>query len=247
VIAISTDNFVTTEYVHNDFTITPTLTSADYLTYAGWGGAAGQILRGLTPSTTYYVRAEALTNGGAFTETGLGPVTSASTVNLQISFRLDVSPTYTSTSPPYVVNMGSLLAGTVTTASDKIWATLSTNADNGAYIYGDGLYGALSSAITGHNINSSTVNLATQSEGFGLQDVSVAQSGDGPLAKSATYNVSGTSVARVFPTLAEMFNTSGAPVVAGVGQLAVVAKSALTTPSATDYTETLTLVASGSF
>jgi hypothetical protein len=158
-----------------------------------------------------------------------------------------VAPTYTNTSPPYVVNMGNLLGGSVMTASDKIWATLSTNADNGAYVYGDGLNGALSSASSGHSISSGSVDLATQSEGFGLQDVSATQTGDGPMAKSATYNVIGSHVGQDFTTLAEMFTTSGAPVVAGVGEMAILAKSSLVTPSAADYTETLTIVAAGSF
>jgi hypothetical protein len=247
VIEISTDSFATVEYVANDFTVSPTLSPSYYLTYAGWGASSGVILRGLAQSTVYSVRAKALVNDAAFTETGIGPPTSGATVNMQMSFRLDVASTYTSTSPPYVVSMGSVLAGSVVTANDKIWATLSTNADNGAYIYGNGQYGGLHSSITGHTIASGTVNLATQSEGFGLQDVSATQTGDGPLVKSATYNVSGTNVAKAFTDLAELFNTSGAPVWAGVGEIAVLAKSSLVTPSSQDYTETLTIVAAGSF
>ena len=42
-------------------------------------------------------------------------------------------------------------------------------------------------------------------------------------------------------------NTSGAPVTAGVGSVAVVGKASKLTPSADDYTETLTIVAAGSF
>jgi hypothetical protein len=192
------------------------------------------------------VQADALRNG-AFTETGLGPVTSASTVNMQISFRLDVAPVYTSSSPPYVVNLGSLIGGSVITASDKIWTTLSSNADNGAYIYGDGLYGGLNSAATGHTIASNTVDLSSATEGFGVQDSSVTQTSGGPLAKNANYNVSGTNVEQVFSDLAEMFTTSGAPITAGVGGITVKGKAGQLTPAADDYTETITLVAAGSF
>jgi len=245
-IAISTDNFATTQYVANDFTVTPTLTTSDYMTFAELGGSSGVLLHGLIESTVYSVQADALRNG-AFTETGLGPVTSAATVNMQITFRLDVNPTYTSSSPPYVVNLGSLIAGSVVTAPNKIWTTLSTNADSGGYIYGDGQYGGLNSTSAGHTIASNTVDLASASEGFGVQDSSVSQTHGGPLAKNANYTVSGTNVEQVFGSLAELFTTSGAPITAGVGGITVLGKAAQLTPSADDYTETITLVAAGSF
>jgi hypothetical protein len=245
-IAISTDGFATTLYIKNDLTITPTLNSSDYMTYADLGGAAGVILRGLTESTVYSVQADALRNS-AFTETGLGPVTSASTVDEQLAFRLDIAPTYSSTSPPYIVNLGSLVPGSIVTASDKIWTTLSSNADNGAYVYGDGQYGGLSSATTSHTIASSSVNLVSVAEGFGEQDASVSQTSGGPMAKNAIYNVSGVTVGKDTTDLAELFTSSGAPIVSGVGGIAILGKSSKLTLPATDYTETLTLVASGSF
>lgn len=245
-IAISTDGFTTTQYIKNDLTITSTLNSSDYMTFADLGGSSGVILRGLAESTVYSVQADALRNS-AFTETGLGPVTSGATVNQQIRFRLDVAPTYTSTSPPYVVSFGSLLPGSVITASNKIWATISTNADNGGYIYGDGLNGGLSSVTTGHTIASGTVNLSSATEGFGLQDLSVTQTAEGPLAENANYNVSGTNVSQLMTNLAELFTTSGSPITGGVGEIGVVAKAGLLTSAANDYTETMTLVAAGSF
>jgi hypothetical protein len=245
-IAISTDNFATTQYIKNDLTITSTLNSSDYMTFTQLGGSSGVILRGLTESTVYSVQADALRNG-AFTETGLGPVTTGTTVNQQIRFRLDVAATYTNTSPPYVVNMGNLIAGSVITASNKIWTTISTNADNGGYIYGDGLYGGLNSGSTGHTISSSTVDLSTVQEGFGIQDLGVTQTAEGPLAKNANYTVSGSNVSQLTTDLAELFTTSGSPITAGVGEIGVVGKSGLLTPAANDYTETITLVAAGSF
>jgi hypothetical protein len=144
------------------------------------------------------------------------------------------------------VVFGNLLAGSVVTAPDLIWLTISTNADNGAKIYGDGVHGGLNSTSTGHLIGSSTVNLATQSEGFGIQDTSVAQTSGGPLAAAARYSVSGTNVAGDLTALDEWFS-SGAPIVAGVGSVSLLAKSSTLTPASADYTETLTAVAAGSF
>ena len=43
-------------YVKNDLTLTATLTTADYQTYATWGGASGSNMIGLSSGTTYYIR-----------------------------------------------------------------------------------------------------------------------------------------------------------------------------------------------
>ncbi len=244
VVEISTDNFVTTEYVQNDFTVGSTLSSADYMTYAAWGGASGVTLRGLLPSTVYSVKAAAI--HGAFTESQFGPVSTASTVSPELSFSISVATTYTPTSPPYEVDFGDLLAGTVETAPKNVWFTLDTNADNGAMIFGDGQNGGLTSASTSHTIASSSADLSTLTEGFGEQDVSATQTSGGPLATVAPYNVTGTNVGQDYTSLDEWFVT-GAPIIGGLAELSLLAKSSTLTPSASDYSETLTAVAAGSF
>jgi hypothetical protein len=70
-VAISTDNFVTTQYVKSDFTVTSTLSFTDYQTYAAWGSGSGVMVRGLTRSTVYTVKAKAYR--GHYTESGYGP------------------------------------------------------------------------------------------------------------------------------------------------------------------------------
>jgi hypothetical protein len=248
VVAISPDDFATTtDYVQSDFTVGTTLTSGDYLTYAGWGGASGVTLRGLTPTTVYSVKAEAIQ--GAFTETDWGPVdtVATSTTTPYINFEIDVAPTYTTgTSGPYVLNIGNLLAGTVVTAPDNIWLTVSSNADNGIQLYGGGLYGGLYSAITGHTIGSTSTNLATSAEGWGEQDSSNTVGSGGPLITDSPYNVSGTNVGEDYIDLDEMFH-SNVELTNGVGGVSLLAKSQILTPASSDYTETLTMVAAGSF
>ncbi|HEV7454917.1 MAG TPA: hypothetical protein VGO07_06695, partial [Candidatus Saccharimonadales bacterium] len=59
-IAISSDNFVTTNYVKSDLTIASTFAVANYQPYAAWGGASGVTVLGLTPGTTYKVKVAAL-------------------------------------------------------------------------------------------------------------------------------------------------------------------------------------------
>src|SRR5581483_6281823 len=67
----TSSNFSTgVNYVKSDLTIGPTLTVADYQTYAAWGGSGGSIVTTLSPSTTYYLRAKA--TQGKFTESAYG-------------------------------------------------------------------------------------------------------------------------------------------------------------------------------
>jgi hypothetical protein len=243
-IEISTDSFTTVDYVQDDFTVGTSLVSTDYMTYSELGGSSGVTLRGLTPSSIYSVQAAALR--GSFTESQFGPVSTASTVSPQLSFAIGVSPTYAITSPPYQVAIGSLLAGSVVTAPSEIWFTISTNADNGAMIYGDGVSGGLSSASTGHVISSSSADLSSLSEGFGEQDGSVTQTSGGPLFTVSPYNVTGTNVGQDYTSFAELFGTN-APITTGEAGLNLMAKASTATPSASDYAETLTAVAAGSF
>jgi hypothetical protein len=243
-VEISTNNFATIDYVQDDFTVGTTITSTDYMTYAEWGSGSGVTLRGLSPDTVYSVRAAAI--HGAFTESGFGPSSSATTSVPQLTFAIGISPTYSESSPPYQVAMGSLLAGSVVTATNNIWLTISTNADNGAAIYGDGLYGGLESANTGHLIASSSADLNSLTEGFGEQDSSVTQTSGGPLYNESPYNVSGTMVGQDYTSYEEMFGTDN-PITTGIGEISLLAKSGTLTPSAPDYSETLTEVAAGGF
>jgi len=243
-VAISTDGFATTQYVQDDFTLGSTIVPTDYMTYAELGSAGGVLLRGLTRTTVYSVKATALR--GAFTESQYGPVTSAATVDPDLSFDIGVSVPYNVTLPPYTLSMGSVIAGSVTTATDNIWLTYTTNANDGGEIYGEGANGGLVSASTGHTIASASEDLSTVSEGFGLQDTSVSQTSGGPMFEVAPYDGGGTNIGEDFIDLDEEFGTS-APVKEGVGELSLMAKSATLTPSATDYTETLTEVAASNY
>ena len=243
-IAISTDNFTTTNYVKADDTVGASLSFSDYQTYASWGSGTGFDVIGLQPNTTYTVKVKAFS--GSYTESGYGPTASAATVNPSLSFDIDVAPTDQSTSPPYSTNLGTLLAGTVATGTDKIWVSLDTNANNGGTAYIASANGGLKSTQTSTTIVATTGDLASLASGFGLQVASVSQTSGGPLSSVSPFNGASQNVGAALTNFQSIF-TSTAPVTAGRGSISLKAKASDSTPSASDYTETLTVVGSANF
>ncbi len=243
-VAISSDNFATTQYVKSDFTVTSSLSFADYQTYAAWGGAAGQLVRGLAPSTVYTVKAKAFR--GKYTESGYGPTTTAATVYPQLSFDIDVAPTDISTSPPYQISFGSLPVSTVTDSPDRIWVSLGTNGESGGKVYLSGLNSGLKSLASAYTIAAATGDLGALAEGFGAQGVSATQGSGGPLSLTAPYNGAASNVGVADSLIREIFSAP-APITAGRGSLILKAKTKPLTPASGDYTETLTAIASASF
>lgn len=244
-IAITDDNWVTTKWVQNDNTVGTTLGIEDYQTYTEWGGASGTYIIGLTGNTTYKVKVKAIQ--GDFSEGPLGPEASAATSSVSISFDLDVASTNSETASPYSVGFGDVAVGSVSTASDKIWVDLSTNAELGAYVYIHDQYGGLRSTGTNYTISSGSVDLTGQSEGFGLQSASVSESSGGPLVALSPYNGASQNVGLVDTTARGILSTSDSPITSGRASLSLKAKASNSTPAADDYTDTLTLITAGSF
>lgn len=243
-IAISTDNFVTTNYVQSDNTVGTALGLEDYQTYSAWGSGSGFTVIGLAPSTTYKVKVKAWQ--GKFTETGYGPESSAATVGARLTFDIDVSATDTDTSPPYATNIGSLVAGSVASSPEKIWVDFDTNGESGGRVYVVASNAGLQSSRAAYTISSVTGNLTSLSEGFGAQGSTATQSAGGPFSIAAAYNLSSNNVAVTDTTIREIFSV-GAPVTSARGSFLLKAKSSAVTPAASDYTETLTILAAASF
>lgn len=241
-IAISSDDFVTTNYIQADGT---TGASAVWQTYADWGGASGEYAIGLDPNTTYKIKVKA--RQGNYTESPFGPTASAATSQVLLTFDIDISSTDTSTSPPYNLSIGDISTSSVTTASDKIWVTLETNANNGGLVYIKSANSGLTSSSVNTTITSSTADLSVASSGYGLQGSSKTQTSGGPLEYFGPYNGSGENVGVVDSSIRGLFNTSNSPIVGGRGAMAVKVKASVTTPAASDYTDTLTLIAAGGF
>lgn len=244
-VAISTDNFVTTQYVKSDFTVGSTLSFSDYLSYTAWGGASGVIVRGLTHGSVYTAKAKAYR--GKFTESPYGPPSASTTTDdPSLTFDIDVSATDTSTSPPYQVDFGSLLVSTVTDSPKRVWVSLDTNGESGGMVFLSGQNAGLKSTEDNYTIASSTADLSSLAEGFGVQGVSATQSSGGPLTVSSPYNVSGSNVGVADSTVRQIFAAT-APVIAGRGSFILKAKTKPLTPASADYTETLTAIATASF
>lgn len=243
-IAISTDNFTTTQWVQSDNTVGAVRGPEDYQTYAAWGGASGGLIVGLQPNTTYYLKINAIQ--GKFTETEFSAVATAATVPPSISFDIDVAVTDTTTNPPFVVSFGSLLPATVTTAANRVWVSLTTNADSGAKVYVKSAQAGLFSSHSNFTIASATANLASAGTGYGAQGASATQGSGGPFSISSPFNTSAQNVAALTTSLQGIF-ASTTPVTAGRGSFYLMAKSATTTPASGDYQDTLTVVAAASF
>lgn len=243
-IAISTDNFVTTNYIQSDNTVGAVLGSEDYQTYAAWGGGSGFLVIGLTPSTTYKVKVKAMQ--GKFTETGYGPVATVATVSPQLSFDIDISATDSDTNPPFTISFSSLTAGTVFDSPEKIWVDFETNGESGGRVYIYGQNGGLLSAEKTATISSVSGDLASLGIGFGAQGSTATQGSGGPLTIASPYNGSSQVVGVIDTSIRDIFTTT-APIVAGRASLTLKAKSNAITPASADYSEQITMIASGSF
>jgi hypothetical protein len=246
-VAISSDNFVTTQYVQSDNTVGNTLGIEDYQTYANWGSGTGEYIIGLNPAVTYKVKVKALQ--GKYTEGPWGPATSGvATSNVNISFDIDIGTTSSAnTSAPYSVSMGELTLGGVTTASNQVWVDLDTNADLGAYVYVYDAYGGLKASNINYTIASASTDLGTATEGFGIRTGSVSETAGGPLTAISPYNGASDNVGIVNTTVREIFSTSSSSITGGRGSILIKAKTSNVTPSSSDYTDTLTLVAAATF
>lgn len=243
-IAISTDDFITTNYVQSDNTVGATLGTEDYQTYTAWGGATGVLIIGLTPNTTYKVKVKAMQ--GAFTETGYGAVATAATVGSLLTFDIDVSATDSDTDPPFTTNFGNLIATVVTDSPQKIWVDFTTNGESGGKVYVSGTNAGLLSQATSYTIDAVSGNLTALAQGFGAQGQTATQSSGGPFSITATYDQTGNTVGITDQTIRDIFTTAN-PITGGRASFLLKAKASAVTPAAPDYSETLTVIASASF
>ncbi len=131
-IAISSDNFVTTNYIQTDDTVG---SSPAWQTYVGWNSGTGERVTGLSPSTTYKIKVKA--RYGADSESGYSQEASASTSSptLTLTFTGITSgtsvagETTTVTTTSNAIAYGSLIISTPAVAAHK--TTVTTNATGG--------------------------------------------------------------------------------------------------------------------
>lgn len=229
-IAVSTNGFATTSYMQADGTLG---SSPVFQTYSAWGGSSGSFMIGLTANTTYQAKVSA--RQGTFSQSAYGPVGSATTANPSVSFSLS----------PNTLNLGSLLPGSVVTSS-TVSLNMTTNAASGALVYMIGQNGGLVSGSQGTSIASASADLSSVSSGFGAMVTATSQSSGGPLTSVSPYNGTGSVVGAVATNYNPLLSTSTL-VSGGAASLVLKAKASTTTPAASDYQETVTLVVAPSF
>ena len=212
--------------------------------YTAWGGASpGTTIIGLDTGTAY--SAQVAAKRGTFTQGGFGPTATAATINPTFTFSLQ---TTSQSVPPFSVFIGQLNAGAVTTSTDKITATISTNSNNGGLVYLYGTNAGLKSTIAGnYNIGSVSNDLSSILEGYGARGTSVTQTSGGPMELISPYNGAGNNVGIIDTAKRVLSDSTSQPVSGGQTSFELQAKAKNTTPSATDYTDTLTVIATGSF
>lgn len=214
-----------------------------FQTYSSWGSGSGFTLIGLFPGTTYYARTAA--KRGVYQQGPWSATAFASTANPTLTFSLE---TTSQSVPPFSVDIGILTPGSVTTSSDKVTATITTNATGGGLVYLYGTNNGLKSTYAGnYTINSASNDLSGALEGYGARGTTVTQTSGGPMELISPYNGVSNNVGIIDTAKRTLADSTSAPVTNGQVSFELKAKARDTTPSATDYTDTLTVIATGSF
>ncbi len=239
----TTSNFSSgNNYVKFDHTIGPSLVLADYQTYSSWGGSGGTLIIGLGSNTTYYLRVKA--TQGKYTESGYGPSASAATVGQRISYCLYSNANCGAGGSAEA--FGGLTPSVVATSPTNIGVDFATNADAGGNVYIYSQNGGLASSSASYTITSATGDLSSLSQGFGAQIASIGQTSGGAFTKVSPYDQSGNQVGAIGTTITSILSSLN-PIVGGTATIQIQAKASNTTPSATDYSDILTLIAAASF
>lgn len=237
-IAISDDNFTTTNYVQLDQTVGPGVSVSNYQTYAAWGGASGVWILGLSNNTTYKVKVAALQ--GSATGSKFGPTATAATVAPSLTFTVVTSLTST---PPFSATFTSLPAGSVVAANATITTTITTNASSGGSLLIGSQNAGLNSASKSYTISSTTADLAVAGSGYGAQVTSASQSSGGPIAAVSPFNGTSDNVGGLTSSKQQLASFAN-PITAGSVTTTLKAKTNASVPAASDYADILTIVLS---
>ncbi|HEV7424464.1 MAG TPA: hypothetical protein VGO21_04720, partial [Candidatus Paceibacterota bacterium] len=185
-----------------------------------------------TPTTTITTTSDS----GSFTVAIVDDdqVTVSATVNETMTFDLDTYATSTlntETATPYTVALGTLSTGSVTGSNESsingIWFDLGTNAGGGAIVSVQSSNGALkSTAVPGDTIPSATAAMAAGTANYGVcADRNAATTGTltkvAPFASTCGTTPSSNSVGAVTTSAQTIYNTAGAPINAGRGEIMV--------------------------
>lgn len=243
-VAISTDDFVTTQYVQSDDTVGNALGTEDFRDYNSWGSGSGTQIIGLQPDTTYKVKVKA--RQGDFTETGFGPEASAATSVPSLVFDIDIADTDQESAAPYELEFGQVPPDTITDSPDLIWLDIDSNGESGTMVYVVSQNDGLVSAVTGYTIIPVTGDLGSLQEGVGAQNTFTDQTAGDPLVAEAPYDGAGDNIGAVDNQFRPMLSSTG-PLEGGRAAFLLKIKTTAMTPAASDYVDIYTVIASASF
>ncbi len=189
-------------------------------------------------------------------------VTVTATVAPAITFNIDTyntAVTSTNTSAPYSVALGNLSTAAVTGTNETgsgpngIWFDLATNASGGAIVTVLSANAALkSTAVPTDTIPSATATMVAGTANYGICANRNAAT-TGTLTKASPFNgtctttPAGNAVGIVTTTAQTIYTSTGAPIAGGRGEIMVDAAISGVTPAHTDYTDTLTFIATATF
>ncbi|HSX34266.1 MAG TPA: hypothetical protein VLF62_01325 [Candidatus Saccharimonadales bacterium] len=234
-IAISTDDFATTNYIQLDNTVGATVSVANYQTYAAWGSSSGFDIVGLNGGLTYKVKVAALQ--GSATGSSFGPTASAATLTPSATFALQTSLTAT---PPFGVSFTSLPAGAVTAGNATITGTVSTNASGGGNFVITDSNSGLTSPSKSFTLASASTDLSVAGSGYGARVSGTSQASGAVMASASPFNGSSNNVGALSGSQ-QAFTTWTGPVTTGTATLSLLAKSTTLTPASTDYADVITI------
>lgn len=224
----------------------------------GSGPGTHQITNGASGGT------DTVTIGGSFGDSGAillkimddDTVSITATVNQTISFDLDVGYTTGENGTPYQVPLGTLSASTVSVSNGSsiktIFADGGTNASGGMNVSvrnANGNQGLKSTSVGTDYISSANGTMSVGNANYGLCVGTLNLAG---FAKSTAYSTtcavnSGTNTVVGLTNTAADILTSTSPVTSGHADIVVNAEISTATPAHTDYTDTLTFIATASY
>ncbi len=209
---------------------------------------------------------DTITIGGAFGDSGTitvdiiddDQVTVTASVNQALTFDLDTSVADGETNTPYSVALGSITTTDtrVSGSTDNInmiIAEADSNAPGGLVVTvrnTNGANGLVSTSVPADNINSADGAMVDGTENYGL---CVITSGLTGFSKAAPYN-SGTCATNSETNDIQGLTSTGEDILSAAGavtsahaEIAVQAAISATTGSHSDYTDTLTFIATGTY
>jgi len=175
-----------------------------------------------------------------------------------ITFDIDTAADFSNgeSGTPYAVPLGTLSTSSITVSDTSTVRMIVLEADSSHGIVvtvqsANGTNGLVSTSVSGSNINSTSATISAGTENYGL---CVATSGLTGFSRSTGYSSdtcalsSGTNgVQALSTTPTSIVNSGGVALVAGHAEVVVNAGISAVTPAHTDYTDTLTFIATSTF